>query len=1080
MTERPDKSERKYEDIFNNVAVSILEEDISEVRKAIDDLKAQGVSDFKKYLDENPDFVHRGSRMIKIIDANDAALKLYGAKSKAELLGSLDKVFAQQSYDVLKQELIAIAEGMEFFEAEDVNFNLRGEHIDIWLHASIPPENAEFKSRLVSIVDITERKKAENRLYLQYGIIRILAESGEVPDTMQKILQAVCKDIGCEIGEIWFVDNKTNTLRLCSIWHKPEWKGSEFVEISKKFTFEKGKGLPGRVWENGQPACITDVTTDETFPRLSIAHKAKLHGAFAFPIKSSGNVTGVMDFFSRDIKTPDNDLLLMLDALGNQIGGFIERRQAEERLLKEKVFSQSLIDSLPGTVCLFDEKGNILRWNINLEYVTKYSAEEIKKMNPLDFIADKDKEYVVQRIQEVFIKGTSKAEANLLTKNGKGIPYYFTGLRIIINNATCLLSVGLDITERKQMEERLHRYEYIVSSSDEHMSLIDRNYVYQSVNNSYLKAFNKRRDEIEGHSVAELFGTQTFEKTIKNYLDLCLNGETINYQSWFDFLGLGQRFMDVFYYPFYRVEGSVSCVVVISRDITEHKKAEDELQKIYDSLTEAQRISHIGNWDWDIQKNRAFCSDEVDSIFGFKPGGFGRTLESLIRTVHPYDRELVEKKFHEALYEGKPFDFERRVVRPDGTVRIVHERGQVVFDEAGKPLRMVGTLQDITVRKQMEAELEKIHKLESVGILAGGIAHDFNNLLTAILGNISLAKMHMRPDDKDFVRLTDAENACLQATELSNRLITFSKGGEPFRRTISINKMVDETVCSALSGTNISCECKLPPDLNPVYADEGQLRQCLRNMVINAREAMPDGGVLRVGAENVTVNESQVSGLNAGKYVKISVQDTGRGIPEDGLPKIFDPYFTTKEMGAQRGLGLGLAVCYSIIKKHDGHISAESKIEGGTTFQIYLPAVEAEIKGPATANAQVLGKKRVLIMDDEAFVRDVAGRILEHLGYEVEYAGDGHEAVERYKKAKESGKVFDAVILDLTVHGGMGGDWAIRKLVEADPQVKALVSSGYADNPVMTSFKEYGFAGAIPKPYNVLQLKEALEKALAE
>ncbi len=523
---------------------------------------------------------------------------------------------------------------------------------------------------------------------------------------MQKVLQTVCKDIGCEIGEIWFVDNKTNTLRLCSICHKPEWKGSEFVEISKKFTFEKGRGLPGHVWEKGQSAWIADVTTDENFPRLPIAFKAGLHGAFAFPIKSSGNVTGVMDFLFRDIKTPDNDLLLMLDALGNQIGAFIEHRQ-------------------------------------------------------------------------------------------------------------------------------------------------------------------------------------------------------------------------------------------------------------------------------------------------------------------------------------------------------------------------------------MVVELEKTHKLEAIGTLAGGIAHDFNNLLTAILGNISLTKMHMRPDDKDFKRLTDAENACMQATELSNRLIIFSKGGDPVRKTISINDMVNDTVCSALSGTNISCECKLPPDLNPVYADEGQIRQCFRNMVKNAIEAMPDGGFLKVNAENVMVNDSQPSGLKAGKYVKISIQDTGRGMPEETLSRIFDPYFTTKEMGAKRGLGLGLTVCYSIIKKHEGHISAESKINAGTTFQIYLPAVEAEIKEPVLARAEMSGKKRVLIMDDEALVREVAVRILEHLGYEVEYVVDGHEAVEIYKKTKESGKVFDAVILDLTVRGGMGGDWAIRKLVEADPQVKAIVSSGYADNPVMTSFRKYGFAGAIPKPYNVLQLKEALEKASA-
>ena len=371
----------------------------------------------------------------------------------------------------------------------------------------------------------------------------------------------------------------------------------------------------------------------------------------------------------------------------------------------------------------------------------------------------------------------------------------------------------------------------------------------------------------------------------------------------------------------------------------------------------------------------------------------------------------------------------------------------------------------------MEQEIEKTHKLEAIGTLAGGIAHDFNNLLTAILGNISLTKMHMRPDDKDFMRLTDAENACMQATELSKRLIIFSKGGDPVRRAISTKKLVDETICSALSGSNISCECKLLHDLNPVYADEGQIRQVFRNMAINAREAMPDGGVISVTAENITLGEGEIAAFKKGNYVKVSIRDSGRGMTEEILPKIFDPYFTTKEMGVQRGPGLGLAVCYSIIKKHGGHISVESKIGEGTIFHTFLTAVEAEIKEHGIAKTQLSGKKRVLIMDDEASVRNVAGQILEHLGYEVEYAGDGNEAIETYKKAQASGKVFDAVILDLTVQGGMGGDLAIVRLLNLDPDVKAIVSSGYADSPAMTDFKKYGFAGAIAKPYGVEQLK---------
>lgn len=262
-------------------------------------------------------------------------------------------------------------------------------------------------------------------------------------------------------------------------------------------------------------------------------------------------------------------------------------------------------------------------------------------------------------------------------------------------------------------------------------------------------------------------------------------------------------------------------------------------------------------------------------------------------------------------------------------------------DKSGLPNEVIGAWTDITERKKIEAELEKKDKLESIGILAGGMAHDFNNMLTGILGNISLTKMHMLPDNKDYSRLSEAENICVQMTELTRKLITFSEGGDPFRKVLSISSIIHETTCSELSGTNISCQCDFSDGLSPVYVyvDDGQIRQVFRNLVINAKEAMPEGGVIRVRAENIILDKDDAV-LKEGKYVKITIKDSGKGIPEEILPKIFDPYFTTKEMGSDKGMGLGLAVCYSIIKKHDGHITVESKTGEGTTFHIYLPAVE--------------------------------------------------------------------------------------------------------------------------------------------
>lgn len=259
--------------------------------------------------------------------------------------------------------------------------------------------------------------------------------------------------------------------------------------------------------------------------------------------------------------------------------------------------------------------------------------------------------------------------------------------------------------------------------------------------------------------------------------------------------------------------------------------------------------------------------------------------------------------------------------------------------------RTVELEKEFAKREKAEAELEKSRRLEAIGSLAGGIAHDFNNLLTAILGNIAITKMHMNSDNKDFDKLTNAENACMKATELTQRIITFSKGGDPILNPVSISEIASEIVCPMMSGSDITCECVFPEHLYPVYVDEGQIRQVLRNMAINAKEAMPHGGVIRVDAENITLGKGDIAKLKEGKYVKVSIKDSGKGIPEEILPKIFDPYFTTKAMGAERGLGLGLAVCYSIVKKHNGHIAVESKTGEGTTFHVYLPASEIEIKG---------------------------------------------------------------------------------------------------------------------------------------
>ena len=382
-------------------------------------------------------------------------------------------------------------------------------------------------------------------------------------------------------------------------------------------------------------------------------------------------------------------------------------------------------------------------------------------------------------------------------------------------------------------------------------------------------------------------------------------------------------------------------------------------------------------------------------------------------------------------------------------------------------------MRDITERKRMEEELLKIQKMESLGVLAGGIAHDFNNLLTAILGNVSLAMLDAEPSGQVYGRLMEAERASMRARDLTYQLLTFSKGGAPVKKTISLSGPVREAAGFALRGSSARCRLLLADGLYPVEADEGQISQVINNLVINADQAMPGGGVVTLIGENVVVGPDSPLPLVPGDYVKVSVADEGIGIPHGHHEKIFDPYFTTK----QKGSGLGLATSYSIVKRHGGYITVESELGKGSTFHVYLPSsAQALVPVEQKEGATVAGGGRVLVMDDEEMVREVAGSILRKIGYEVEYAQDGNEALEQYAKAKSGGKPFIAVIMDLTIPGGMGGRETITKLREIDPAARAIVSSGYSNDPVMAAFRDYGFSGVVSKPYTVQKLGEVVRE----
>jgi len=437
---------------------------------------------------------------------------------------------------------------------------------------------------------------------------------------------------------------------------------------------------------------------------------------------------------------------------------------------------------------------------------------------------------------------------------------------------------------------------------------------------------------------------------------------------------------------------------------------------------------------------------------------------------------LRDQKFFKIMERGLKGD----IVQHEGFYEATTSDTKMWLSLSVAPLRdkdqnVIGAMalvEDRTDVRKASEQITTAQRLESLGILAGGIAHDFNNILTAILGSISLAKYY-ETDNKDLLGiLTDAEAASNRAKELTHQLLTFARGGEPVTRLVDIAKVVNESSAFALAGSNIKLDFNITEDIWFAEADEGQLNQVFNNLVINAKQSMPEGGHINIDIENFIDKNSS---LKNGKYIKISITDEGVGIPKQHIPKIFDPYFTTKN----KGTGLGLSTSHSIVEKHGGYITMDSNVGQGSTFKVFLPASDDQMEDLKEVNERLIqGSGNVLIMDDEKVVRDTVGSMLERLGYEVSYSTDGEEAIDRYSSALKSKAKYDAVILDLTIPGGMGGKQTISRLRELDPDIKAIVSSGYSNNPVMSDYKNYGFCGILAKPYTLSQLSKVLDEVV--
>ena len=692
---------------------------------------------------------------------------------------------------------------------------------------------------------------------------------------------------------------------------------------------------------------------------------------------------------------------------------------------------------------------------------------------------------------------------------------------------TGTLGVIRDIMNVKKSEASLLRcidyYQYLVEISNDIFFVLSIDGTILFTSQSLMRNLGYRNSDLAGGSIIDLLHQDCLKDLLHAYSaarpanpDFFLMARMLHRNgSW--------RTVEVQGKVAFDDRGRSLFITAVTRDVTRNAECEDELRKSRIELEArvADRTAELARANEQLmaeiqkrsrqetiimdseRKYRNLINTIDDMVLNIDPEGVILFVNPAVRKVTGYaQEEMIGRNMLEFIYHGDIEDFlyrhrqsreaselskksfmeticgdnELRLVKKDGTELWVEMCCHPVTDPDGAVTGLRGIAHDISRRKQAEDDLLRISKIESLGILAAGIAHDFNNLLTAILGNISLAKVTIPREDPGYGILTEAEKASSMARNLTHQLMAFSRGGSPVRKITSIQNLLVDTAYFVLRGSSISCTCDIPDSLWDADIDRGQIAQVVHNLILNARQAMPDGGRLCVTAENVVVLEKDNIPLKDGKYIRMRIIDQGNGIPGDIIPRIFDPYFSTKSSGT----GLGLAISYSIVKKHDGHIDVESERGTGSTFTVYLPASrqKAVLKLNAVHPRKAEGGK-ILLMDDELIILDLGAKLLHHLGYEVVTSASGAEAARLFQEAKNGEKPFDIVILDLIIPGGIGADKVIDVLKKIDPGVRAIVTSGYADDPIVVEYQKHGFAGAMAKPFNLEELERELTRVMS-
>ncbi len=943
-----------------------------------------------------------------------------------------------------------------------------------------------------TVQDITELKKTENLLIAEKEF------SNKIIETSDAII------IGLDINHTIRLFNKG--AEKITGFSKDEVLGKDWFEIFfSKSIYETMIQVWKNAWGNTSHSYINPIIVKSGAEKMISWH-----------------TTGIYD-------NKDSSKHILI-SIGLNIS---ERIKTEDELKKFK----TIADQSNSGIVISSMAGEILYINDNLASIHGYSPQELIGKSIHIFYND-DQIKIVKKLRKKILKTQNFVNKEIwhIKRDGTIFPMLMNGIVIYDDMGNPLYRVGtaIDITERKKAEEQINqrfKFEQLVASisssfvgtyilEDSINILLKKIGDFCSVSRSYLFLITK-----DGKMMNNV--NEWCNQGVESQIDNLQNQPTNVFPWWMAKLYKGESIIinDVCKLPIVaKIEKEIlleqnikSCIIFplqfnnnligfigfdnventkkwddealnvlqISSEILQnalHRKRIDKAiitrERIYRTLINnlpgfVYRCKNDKNW------TMIYMSNGVEKITDYPAEDFTNNKKLSYNDIICLEyKEKVWNDWQDAIINKSAVEIEYQIQTKNQEIRWVWEKGCGIFSENGDLLFLEGFITDITEYKKTEEELFKMQKIQSIGILAGGIAHDFNNILTSLYGNISIAKMKLEKNHPIYPFLDEVENSMNRATRLTTQLLTFSKGGSPIKEIVNLDSLLEEIISFDLSGSNVKPIITHEKNLWLTRADRGQIQQVFSNLTINANQAMPNGGNLYISFENTIINSNSPLFQKAGQYLKITMRDEGTGIDPKHIDKIFDPYFTTK----QAGNGLGLATVYSIINKHNGYIDIESKLGKGTIFTIYLPAFKTSSQKDPIKNIEenlvVKQKAKILIMDDDKMICDLVFKMIQHIGYSCEIVNDGEEAIKQYTQAMKKNDPFDLVIMDLTIPGGMGGKEAVNEILAIDPLAKVIVSSGYAIDPVMANFAEYGFINCITKPYTITNLKRILNTVL--